>query len=480
MAFRMPIDRLLAAALGFTTVLALAAAKPGDMPIKRLIGCEEEQTLTASLLVGVGVNSDAGLSGTIVTDDQPRRAEEEQAFETIDTVCPCFFGVIQRWWQSLIGSRPTQTEAEEEGLSCPYLKQKSDPNTPKPDALTEKPMTVLDNLEKLVKAKELYGQADFYRRTGHPKSALYYYQLIRDQCPGSRYGQMAAQQIDALQAQPASATSFAVPEEQQLVPDRPSDERWLQDSTEIQDDLRELERLWERIWFIDSPSGLTPERVRGGIQESRLQPAVPSLDPAVVAALEKILAKSGDPEMPKLILQADSADDDAEPEELDPALGWLPGTSEEQVFEEEVCPADPNRPLDVDDSDDDGDEELFTEFIPDWNQVMQEVMDAVGAGTCVEIDGSNLGRLRFLCQKQVGAVTVRIFSDSDGVWRCVVASVDPEASSDLRTVQRAFNDRISRWIEALSAGAGEDTWDEDEDWTQDDGDPDDDDIGSRS
>jgi hypothetical protein len=32
------------------------------------------------------------------------------------------------------------------------------------------------------------------------------------------------------------------------------------------EDLRMIEYEWERIWFTDQPSHLTPERVHGGIQ----------------------------------------------------------------------------------------------------------------------------------------------------------------------------------------------------------------------
>ena len=32
------------------------------------------------------------------------------------------------------------------------------------------------------------------------------------------------------------------------------------------EDLRAMEEEWERIWFTDQPSHLTPERVHGGIQ----------------------------------------------------------------------------------------------------------------------------------------------------------------------------------------------------------------------
>jgi hypothetical protein len=32
------------------------------------------------------------------------------------------------------------------------------------------------------------------------------------------------------------------------------------------EDQRQIRYEWERIWFIDEPSHLTPERVHGGIQ----------------------------------------------------------------------------------------------------------------------------------------------------------------------------------------------------------------------
>jgi hypothetical protein len=32
------------------------------------------------------------------------------------------------------------------------------------------------------------------------------------------------------------------------------------------EDLRVIENEWERIWFTDQPSHLSPERVHGGIQ----------------------------------------------------------------------------------------------------------------------------------------------------------------------------------------------------------------------
>jgi hypothetical protein len=32
------------------------------------------------------------------------------------------------------------------------------------------------------------------------------------------------------------------------------------------EDLRQIEYEWERMWFMDEPSHMTPERVHGGVQ----------------------------------------------------------------------------------------------------------------------------------------------------------------------------------------------------------------------
>lgn len=32
------------------------------------------------------------------------------------------------------------------------------------------------------------------------------------------------------------------------------------------EDLRQIQNEWERIWFTDQPSHMTPERIHGGIQ----------------------------------------------------------------------------------------------------------------------------------------------------------------------------------------------------------------------
>jgi hypothetical protein len=42
--------------------------------------------------------------------------------------------------------------------------------------------------------------------------------------------------------------------------------RRMEELLNTSEDLRQIEYEWERIWFTDQPSHMTPERVHGGIQ----------------------------------------------------------------------------------------------------------------------------------------------------------------------------------------------------------------------
>jgi type II/III secretion system protein len=82
--------------------------------------------------------------------------------------------------------------------TCPYLKaqaaKKAAPEAPASAA----PCSVQENLEKLERARKEYLQAEFYRRTGHPKSAYFIYKHVQDLCPGSRYDKMACARLEEL------------------------------------------------------------------------------------------------------------------------------------------------------------------------------------------------------------------------------------------------------------------------------------------
>jgi Flp pilus assembly secretin CpaC len=52
-------------------------------------------------------------------------------------------------------------------------------------------LSVTDNLEKLTQARALLKQAEYYTRVGQPAAAQYFYERVRQLCPGSRYAQLA-------------------------------------------------------------------------------------------------------------------------------------------------------------------------------------------------------------------------------------------------------------------------------------------------
>jgi hypothetical protein len=40
----------------------------------------------------------------------------------------------------------------------------------------------------------------------------------------------------------------------------------IQELLNTSEDLRQISYEWQRIWFVDQPSHMTPERIHGGIQ----------------------------------------------------------------------------------------------------------------------------------------------------------------------------------------------------------------------
>src|SRR5262249_51666347 len=55
------------------------------------------------------------------------------------------------------------------------------------------------------------------------------------------------------------------------------------------EDLRQIENEWERIWFVDQPSHLTPERVHGGIDPA--EPPAASATPADVSKVTNLFVE---------------------------------------------------------------------------------------------------------------------------------------------------------------------------------------------
>jgi hypothetical protein len=49
-------------------------------------------------------------------------------------------------------------------------------------------------------AEKDYKVAEFYRRTGHPASAYFYYEIIRRRYPGTRYFDLATERMHEIKA----------------------------------------------------------------------------------------------------------------------------------------------------------------------------------------------------------------------------------------------------------------------------------------
>jgi hypothetical protein len=77
-------------------------------------------------------------------------------------------------------------------------------------ALTNYPQLAKDKQEflnrqlegiNLQQAEKDYKMAEFWRRTGHPGSAYFYYELVRRRYPGTRYAKLALEKMDQLRVQ---------------------------------------------------------------------------------------------------------------------------------------------------------------------------------------------------------------------------------------------------------------------------------------
>lgn len=77
-------------------------------------------------------------------------------------------------------------------------------------ALTNYPQLAKDKQEFLVRqleginlqqAEKDYKMAEFWRRTGHPGSAYFYYELVRRRYPGTRYASLSLEKMDQLRVQ---------------------------------------------------------------------------------------------------------------------------------------------------------------------------------------------------------------------------------------------------------------------------------------
>jgi tetratricopeptide (TPR) repeat protein len=203
--------------------------------------------------------------------------------------------------------------------------------------------------------------------------------------------------------------------------------------------------------------------------QALVQPPLPRVDPAIVDALEKVLRESGDPTIPKLVIEVDEP---AADEQADPVSTWPYVPLETDVPPSLlVDPGDDDLALEEDEDDAPSAEGMARAFIDDHlEEMLRDTLDALRQHVCcdVDIDGPNgpRGRVNF----QIGGMQFTLVCDGWG-HRLVVVRLTPEASGDLRALQEAHNDRVLHWIELMNSGGN--SVDEDDDATAEDDEDDD-------
>ena len=201
--------------------LSRAAAKPPDLPAKCEVECIPEETAAST----------SGEEGSVA----------------IDVTCPCLWESCRSLCESLgrslgwlAGTQPAAresagSEAEEEPSSsalpeavpepapsqftCPYLREKEAEENRKPAAPADLKGDILENLGKLKEARELYQMAEDWQRQGRAEEACLLLDQVQRLCPGSRYDQMAAHQLQQWHARSPFPFPEGAAEEQEALPE---------------------------------------------------------------------------------------------------------------------------------------------------------------------------------------------------------------------------------------------------------------------
>jgi hypothetical protein len=422
------------------------------LPVKSDIVCQP-QTRETPTAPAVNPNSAISSSSQGAAEEQDTTQLPPAAFEAIDTVCPCLGEVLVRWWQAVLhgdSRRQSACPAPSTEAECPYLRQQATDIQAAATGSAARPVSVLDNLEKLDKAHEAYNEAEYHRRQGRLDTACDLYERVLQLCPGSRFDRMAADRLAELRALAPAARDATASEEQSDPPPRQSSEGGSK---------KPLQRH-------EVPTPL-PVPLQSSLLES-IPATLPPIDPKLVAALERLLVSAGEPDLPKLILQEGPNQSAAEHDD-DARLGWSIPISVPDQSTILLLPAVAPPVLDEQGSADDEQDDAYLAIsvIRDWNDVLRATVDGLATAAYLDVDSSRLARLRMVGEKQIGIVQVRVFSDEDDVWRAVVATLLPEGSGDPRAIQRAYNDRILHWIQTLGASSYDADWDDFDDWDDD-------------
>lgn len=175
------------------------------------------------------------------------------------------------------------------------------------------------------------------------------------------------------------------------------------------------------------------------------------LDTAIIDDLRTALRAAGEPDTPKLIILVDQTDQD-EQSEANELAQWplvAPPTEIPNYF---IAPPPDDLVADVSQESeeesaeqDPGDERtIIQQELPRW---LLQASQAIAAGACTDVDLSSRP-FRSSCELLVEDVSIHLAWDVAGHGYLLVTLL-AETVDDLRSAQRAHNDRVLRYIESL-------------------------------
>lgn len=378
-------------------------AKPPDLPINLNVNCEVENDLIPG--GGLDLEIEIGLddSQPEILDVMPTEIEILDVMPKEDRATPAagqFFGIWESGGREItlrdsdstdVGLRlGTEPDASLE-YTCPYLNQKAlqaQQQAKEPAGLAN---SVLENLEKITRARKTYFAAERLRRTGNPDEAIQKYEEVQHLCPGSRYDRLAAKRLDQLHA---AETAEAEAEEQSAPPPR---------------DANPEE---------DSPC-IPPEG-----EKALLEPKFPPVDPDTVEALDRILPETVEP--PDVVLEIGGVPNGEEAQETKPEQERSPvdveieilfGNPQTDMPENDECPGCTGCP---------------SKCGCKMSNLLQRVCETIRQANGFDLDINKSGSVRVRCSFQLGKLEFSYRPDRSPVCALDLAVPACFLSSDMR------------------------------------------------
>ncbi len=156
-------------------------AKPPDLPINEKVDCKEQPKIP--LVVADHQATDDAASSVI------------ERVEAIDVMTPWLIEYLGHWFRSKID---IDFRLSRQAHECPFLRRETPAKTA--EDLAPVGGSVLENLEKLELAQEMFKLGERCRREGKERAAHHCFAQVQSLCPGSSWGSLAARRRDEMAA----------------------------------------------------------------------------------------------------------------------------------------------------------------------------------------------------------------------------------------------------------------------------------------